>query len=453
MITSTSQKTGTNHMPPKRSLFNKPSWSKPHALINDTDLFHRSNQTYVDLATEAERQRKKKRARKERERARQAENEGRAGKRLRVSESEDDDSDSSSSDDSSRPTEPIHTHNKATESKNEQDPRAGSPAKPEHSPKSLLKRYEAKVAANQSNVTGKERNVGAQILDLEDDQDEVSEKDSEPEITIVRPPEPVIEDDEPVSDDEFPELARQARERARRKRLEEDMASASPDLAASQDGRLHQSQNLHPPTPPPIPPDPVIQILITSSIPDTVPLIVNRLVSQRLKDVRLAWTQRQQFSSEFSDKVFLTWRRKRLFDVTTCKSLGITAGPNGGVLAKGEYVGDDEGRIHMEAMTSEILEAHKKAERQDLQDSGDIDADQNDVVEQKEPQIKIICKAKGFDDFKLIVKPVCITCHSRSPSPLTRNSLPLSRGSAMPFVRKTRLVERKRFICYLTGTN
>lgn len=68
---------------------------------------------------------------------------------------------------------------------------------------------------------------------------------------------------------------------------------------------------------------------------------------------------------------------------------------------------DDEGRIHLEAMTTEILEAYKKAKRNNVPvGEGDLVQEDTMVEQKQETQIRIICKAKGFNDFKLIVKPV-----------------------------------------------
>lgn len=395
--------------PLKRSLFNKPSWSKPQALTSGTDLFHRSNQTYVEHAAEAERQRKRKLARKEIEQLRRADVEVRAGKRQRVSANEDAGDGGSSSDESSHHSDNEIVDTKSTQKNSENDTRVMSPSKPKYSPKSLLKRYEAAVAASKSDLDPKLKAPLSNVIDLEDDED-LSEipKRADLESTAAKPLEPPVEDDEPASDEEFPELARQAREKARRKHLEEDLASASTDFSSvSQDGYLHSSENTYQSTPPSAPPDPVLHILITSSIPNTEPLLVNRRLSQRLKDVRLAWAERQRFSPDYSGKVFLTWRGKRLFDVTSCRSLGITAGPNGRIMARGENVVDDEGRIHLEAMTTEILEAYKKAKRNNVPvGEGDLVQEDTMVEQKQETQIRIICKAKGFNDFKLIVKPV-----------------------------------------------
>jgi len=83
--------------------------------------------------------------------------------------------------------------------------------------------------------------------------------------------------------------------------------------------------------PPPALPNPILSLLIHSSIPNTTPLLVKRRLNQRLKEVRLAWINKQINESlpphpEFpveTEKIFLTWRNKRCYDFTSCASLGL----------------------------------------------------------------------------------------------------------------------------------
>ena len=429
-------------VPQKRSLFNKPSWSRPQALSNDVDLFHRSNQTYADHASEVERARKRKLARKEKERARQNEFECGVGKRRRVSEDEDDDDDESSSDSSSSSSQPSRKDIKAspTPSTNHHAPTITSPPKPIHSPKSLLRRYEAKVAASKAGQEHDQKLKVSDIVDLEDEEEDSSAlpgQDSTSNSTIVKPAAPAEDDDQPGSDEEFPELARQVREKARRKRLEEDIASTAAD---PHDVLL----SLHQPMSPTSQPDPILQILITSSIENTTPLIVTRKVSQRLKDVRLAWAKRQNFATDFLNTVFLTWRGKRVFDVTTCRSLGITVDTMGRISTKGGSWEEEEGQIHMEAMTAKILEAYKKAKRNEATGQEDVAVQEEAVaVKDRESQVRIILKAKGLDDFKLQVRPVRYPCVDYLQQWLTFFSLLLSLRSLMLFVPNIKLVQRR----------
>lgn len=80
------------------------------------------------------------------------------------------------------------------------------------------------------------------------------------------------------------------------------------------------------PNPEPYPSDPrqdlTARILISSEIASTKSLVIKRKLHQPLKDVRLAWCEHQGLPRELYPFVFLTWKGRRLFDVTTCKSLG-----------------------------------------------------------------------------------------------------------------------------------
>lgn len=235
------------------------------------------------------------------------------------------------------------------------------------------------------------------------------------------------QDLDPVSDEEYPELARLARERARPKQLETTFSHGptsvlSPLSPTDSRPSPFGTTNFHLTSPPPGIPDAKISILITCRIEGTNPLIVQRKLSQPLKDVRLAWCTRQHFDQETTDSVFLTWRGKRLFDVTTCKSLGIGVDADGNIVTKGEKdaLGEDNRQIHMEAMTQEIFDELRKVREtggkfhHDTQSQikeqetamGESGAAALQQQQEKEQQIRVILKSKGHEDFKLIIKPV-----------------------------------------------
>ena len=405
--------TGTGSAPQKRSLFNKPAWSKPQALTNGNDLFHRSNQTYVEAAAEVERQRKRRLARKELGKSRQEESEERAGKRQRISSDEEDEDGGSSSD-----MDPGHTKDKngspnLINEARENPPPPVSTQRSRDPPKSLLERYEAAIGAQVLDIEQKLKARPSTVINVDDDKDPPKSvgEGYDSDVAIVNAPKPSEEDEQTGSDEEFPELARQAREKARRKRLEEDIAATpDPPPSAGSDGYMHQSQSTHHSTPPPPPPDPVLRLLITSHIPNTEPLIVNRRLSQRLKEVKDTWIQRQQLTPEFAETVFLVWRGKKCFNVTNCKSLGITVDPNGNIRTNRDSLEDLNGQIHLEAMTEEIFEAYRKAKRHEAISEEEKQAEEPIVIEEeKVPEIRTILKAKGFADFKLKVKSVCIS--------------------------------------------
>lgn len=153
--------------------------------------------------------------------------------------------------------------------------------------------------------------------------------------------------------------------------------------------------------------DQVVQILITSDIENTKPLIVQRRMSQRLRDVRLAWCRRQGFGDEMTSSVFLTWNGKRLFDVTTCKSLGIDNLANTSNLwpSDNDHCDEINGiRIHMEATTDELLKSRK---RNLLHDSvqyacGFVEREEDNA---KDGFVRIILKSPGLEDLRIKVRP------------------------------------------------
>ena len=403
----------TEPNPQRRPLFNRPTWSKPQVTSNAADFFSRSDQTYASVIADEERRRKKRLARKATERAAPGDDRDSGVKRRRLSiesDSDNDDSQQSSDGDTKAiPDEGSSIIQVGADVRSQA--RSASPPKLVVSPKSLTERYENAIAAARLQS---ERASHSNIVDLEDDEDSdvATGQQQQTKVTATETRKPTIYDDLELSDEEFPELARQAREKARRKRLQADFpADPSPDPPVPQANSTQsiRSQSNRSPSPPINVPEKVISILITSRITNTNPLIVNRKLHQRLKDVRMAWCQRQGFTAEYTATILLVWRGRRLFDVTSCKSLGIDVDFNGNMIARGEkdILGEENHHLHMEAMTEEMFEQHKK-EREASQQIVPERPDVEEAVVQipQEPQVRIILKGKGFEDFKLIVKHV-----------------------------------------------
>lgn len=372
----------------------------------------------MNIAAEAERRRQKRFARKERERARSVVQQEPAGKRQRISNDSDseNDSDHSSSNDEVQPRREEQQRATAAVGLGVKgEKRTEDRAEPRSSPKSLSERYGLEIAANKRRISPKPSPCN--IIDLEDEDDPCEEEQEQEmvDVVAVKQSDPPPEDDDfPPSDDEFADLARRARETARTKRLELDVLNPTPNPPSSgmPDGGFSQAKTVHASTPPTPAPDPIVSILITSRIPNTNPLIVNRKISQRLKDVRVTWCQRQSFTPDFTASVFMTWRGKRLFDVTTCRSLGIGVDCNGNIVTKGQkdILGEEERQIHMEAMTQGIIEEIERMKRGEASGEGHGEIGRREelppAAEKQETPVRIILKAKGYSDFKLIVKSV-----------------------------------------------
>jgi hypothetical protein len=392
-------------------LFNRPAWSKPQVIINTdaNDFFNRSDETYATIAAREQARRKRKIAKKKAEATSTSEESG-SSKRRHISGESDS---GSESDESSSDEGVISIKSSDVDAKEAKTiAESSSPARPRVSPRSSVK--------TQTTAVLKAERLGpaqASIIALDDDSDEqvILDTDDELEIVVVKKAPALEYDDTVESEEEFPELAREAREKGKAQQLNEDLAagtSSNPTQSAVQDLVSQDAQPLQQPTPPRIE-EPIVSILISSTLPNTRAIIFNRRLSQRLKDVRLVWAQKQGFSEEVVQSIILVWRGKRMFDATSCKSMGIGLDADGNVVMKGEkdFLGEENREIHMEAMTEEMFEnARKEKERQaqGIESEGE-DEDETFEVPEKVHKIRIIVKGRGFEDFKLLVKEVGFT--------------------------------------------
>lgn len=396
---------------PKRQLFNKPAWSKPQASTATTDVFSRSHLTFVNVAEEERLKRKRRLEKKEAKLKTQGGSEKRETKRLRVSDDSSEDEDDEESSDVGQVQEKKTEEAKQDEAGSSSAATAKEPAEVPKA-KSLAKAYEDTIALARIQL---EKTLSSNIIELGSDDESNVERHEDGDLVVTEVMQKKNpQEDELDSDEEFPELVQKARERARLKRFQAEQATMnlSPTLIPDVNGIQSQTQHAVTPPPPP-PPEPIIAILITSEIPNTEPLIVRRKISQSLKPVRVAWCYRQGFDVEMTSSIILTWRARRLYDVTTCRSLGIGVDADGNVLLKGEkdVLGEADRQIHMEAMTEEMFEEKKRmkdCERSPItmeQDTSEIEV--VNVEPKQEEQVRIILKAKGLPDQKLIVKLVC----------------------------------------------
>jgi hypothetical protein len=152
--------------------------------------------------------------------------------------------------------------------------------------------------------------------------------------------------------------------------------------------------------------------------------MVRRKLNQRLKDVRMAWCDKQlidgcPMTSANKDGIFLTWKGRRVWDVTTVASMGIRVDGRGRVVGPGNGVNRD-GNVHLEAWTPETFaafEAQREAQRKASQaadsfaasdeeeDGGYGEPEVQEMASRQAEKIKIVLQAKGMEAVKLIVKP------------------------------------------------
>lgn len=309
-----------------------------------------------------------------------------------------------------------------------------TPPKPRVSPSSHSKH--SRISPRQK-VTLEDIANQKAIVELSDSEEEITAAvtsskipnldfdDSEDDIEILKPPAPIVPDvdiPQKEEEDEYAEFIAKAREGARRRvfeRLGPRKSTASSEKLSSDPGTPNSetSNGVRPTKLPPRQADPVVQILITSRIEGTKPLILKRKLSQRLKDVRIGWCDKQVLdgqpvSDSLKSQIFLTWRGNKVFDVTSCKAMGLNVDAQGRVRSEGEGV-DTDGRIHLEAWTDEIFDKYKKqkeAERRrralnPLEEEEEPDPEEPEAKEEPE-RVKIILKSKDYKEFKLMASSI-----------------------------------------------
>jgi hypothetical protein len=219
-----------------------------------------------------------------------------------------------------------------------------------------------------------------------------------------------MEEDDDESDEELAALARQARQR----RLQRTHA-ATPDTTKSPTPREVASGSPHTgPQTAPLP-DPPVMILVYSQIANTNPLKVYRKLSQNLREIRLAWCKRQGFNESFTDNVFLIHRMRKVYDVTTCKSLGLETDAEGNITMKGAEGKEGCDQVALEAVTQDIYDRMlAEKDREDAKRRAQWDPAAEAGAEQEERPaepvaeefIGLVLRARGKPDFKLKVKAV-----------------------------------------------
>lgn len=422
--------------PPKKSRFNRPAWSKAPVQTENSDreFFRHASNSYAAIAAEKvlQREERQRQVNKQQEDGRQRDTHGREkqSKRRRLSTEEED----------SHASKGSGVRVKAEDGDSLKEAPIGeseaSPRKPDWS-----KRLEPQVSAS--------------VIDLEDedtkdavlptlDEDSTTGYDARQTRSKAKPglwlsqKAPYYEDESEDDDDYMREIKRKAREKAHQKRLEKETkiskapnnlpdasqspsfhAPGSPPATTQAPPQKHVSQistetnGAH--TPPPVEDDPIIEILIQSSIPKTNPLLVRRRASQPLADVRLAWCQRQLFEKSMTSKVFFTWRGNRVFDVTTCRNF-LTQSEKESTRdvfeTDWESKAAESPRIEVIATTEEILEQTRKHEETlkaaaNSNDDNVIDADRESASAEpiKETKLRVILRSPGMSDVQLKVSP------------------------------------------------
>ncbi|KAI4715273.1 hypothetical protein E4T48_08552 [Aureobasidium sp. EXF-10727] len=355
--------------------------AKPDA---PTDIFSHSH-TFSELVEDRQRQRQRKKSDKDALRRSQTseakEEESRADKRRRISDENGIE----------LPTKPKPTD---SERKTSAQASAGSES--------------FAIAPTPQKPRPRQETV-IELLDDSDDDEPASYNNASHDITPSNAtslePTPAAEADPDAdldavyySDPEMREFARQAREKRRREERERAETGAH---------------------------DPTVKLLITSPLPGTGPLIVSRKLSQNLQAVREAWLSKQSLDPSISSRIFFTFKLRKVYDVTTVRSLGIKVDSYGRIMTDGPFANTDDEhaeKIHIEVVTDEAWQQLKDdkvardAPKQNKYLSHAAAAGGRGVSTEGTPAvegeaaveehlIKVTLKAKGHSDIKIKVRP------------------------------------------------
>ncbi|GAB1733193.1 hypothetical protein NU195Hw_g3735t1 [Hortaea werneckii] len=396
-------------------LFKRPAWAQVQEPEEDTEqsLFSHSSRSHEAILAEQQRQ-KKERAEKEKKKQERKESKD-------CSKREND-----TSDYNEQGSNKKRTLNRRINSKESEDllssvglSPAGAAAKTktqdpgESKVEDVAHRRSTREqnTAYRENSRSNETPQAPSVIDIGD-----SDGDNE----VQGRPDPPVEPDptsDSESDEEFAELRRRARaqklkeEEAKKKTQAPDAKSPTPGLDGAGPSRIGL------PTPPPAQ-DPPVKLLVTSELDNTRPLMVYRKLTQRLQEIRVAWCQKQGFSDEFTKGIFLIHKLSRLYDSTTCRSLGLYIDKDGQIKLKGSEMPQDA-QIHLEAVTEEIFEkkkaekarqerAREKALLGEPDEEADVQAAEapKESAAREEANVRIVLRAKGVSQpFKLKVKP------------------------------------------------
>ena len=421
-----------------RSLLNRPQWGRSEIAKaeTNTDIFSHGAHTYISEAGKREARRAEKEARKSLEQASAAEgSDEHREKRRRISISDDASEESSDSSDDSddEPLVKIPEANGKSRATTKKPSKSASPG-----PVKLRQSIEAlspphKPPSNpMPEPDGLEDTQAPQpvVIDIEDD---------EPDSGTEQPPgkSPTPPPEQPLPEDEFPELALRARELARecqrqRERASQTALSPRPSAPAVEEGSstpqafsdAGPASGASAPAPPaPAREASTIMISIVSRLPNARPLKVRRGIDQRLRDVRRAWCGHAGLPEDDWNDIVLVWRGIRVFDSSSCEALGLDVDEDGDITRGGrQEEGKDRQRVLMEAMTLELFKRLRK-ERESRRDKAAWEVEGAEEEEEakpeppkpeekKGPSIRLVLRAKGLPEVKLILP--CVS------APLTR---------------------------------
>ena len=352
------------HIFSMRSFFKKPAWAKTDDEPSAPEFYRRSHQTYKDIVKANREQRREEAAKSSLQKTVEVGSPRlptRYSKRRRISDQDD---------------EPIED----VPEKNETQSNASSPPSEQSSASSSVEFVESRIQTEDIDNDGDEAALEQEL--------QAAERQRATSRAVQAIEKPSRSPDTIPSSRPVPSPENGGSKLSSRDELTTNPAKAkvADDIQEDTDGEAGKKDEV------------VVDILVTSEMENTKPLIVRRLMSQRFRDIRLTWCARQGFDQDMTDTVYLTWNKRRLFDVTTCKSLDIKSPSSISLDPDFEDESRDVLRIHVEAVTDEFLKARAEAEKLALEPPVSLQTADSD-------SFHIVLKSPGFGDLRVKVLP------------------------------------------------
>jgi hypothetical protein len=158
-------------------------------------------------------------------------------------------------------------------------------------------------------------------------------------------------------------------------------------------------------------PDVAINIMVTSKMENTVPMMVKRKLGQGMKLVLDTWAARQRAHGTriVGDNagLFLTWKKKKVYDHSTAASLGVQVGEDGRLVGDASD-GFRNGGIHLEVWTDDLYSNYiRQKERERALHLGLSDSEEEreptPSLSPKKKGIRVVLKAKEFEPLKVTI--------------------------------------------------
>ncbi|KAI7971492.1 hypothetical protein EIK77_003548 [Talaromyces pinophilus] len=342
-----------------RSFFNKPAWAKTDDEPSAPEFYRRSHQTYKDILKANREQRREEAAKSAlKPTVEPTKVPVRSSKRRRISDQND---------------EPIEDASETNENKSY----ASSPPVEQSGETSGIEYVESRRNS---------KDIEDEVV-LENELSAVeNQRTPSPEFQVVEKPprfQEALSRRRPTLSPEKPESTSSSRDE-----VPANTGRANTPHVSQEDTKQKADKTA----------EVVVEILVTSELENTKPLIVRRHMSQRFRDIRLTWCARQGFDQKMTDSVYLTWNKRRLFDVTTCRSLDISSLSSLSTELGFEDESQDVLRVHVEAVTDEFLKARAEAKKVALAPptpSQTVDTE----------AFHIVLKSPGYGDLRVKVLP------------------------------------------------